>query len=1123
MIQDLIEILIAYFQYLALAINVAEGAAEQSSTWSSVKTGVNLSVLGEQFFSSFFSFLPSTVDARHYFLVVGVLLPLAIVGFGLLALLPARIVAWYLLMLTGLGLAVIGVVVATTNEVAAAAGVFRKDGVLLIVTGVVLIVFGMFVALVYRMATSRTDEQHRQESDEEQLDGMDETNKAEMVNEHEDLTTLFTRRRVFSAMRVVELALSTLAFILAGLYFVGVLPVVPSRVRDVLAGGAVPLGVLLFLAAAFTATWLLLSFSKRGSDALRRLGALLTKRVMKTVLVAMSLLYMPIAKSTLILFNCTTFSCPDGTRMFDRGSVAVPVDLKYSLDICVPCTAGENQTGVAPASILQSLCTAQREQRLEFSKGVACSEIEAFFIPSAALVIGGFIVVVPVLFFYLIRQTSQMMQLHVPITSNESTAFYQQSLAPNSSASGGLGKELFTLDYDEWRWATQVAKSNHVVKGLYKPVRSKFRYWKLIETSRRFVVVFVSSYVIRASVPNSRIALSVTLCCHTVAGLLIAITKPFIELTEVLVGILLAAVLVLVTVTLLSSSFSTSTSESMFSAVAVLQVVLPVLIFLCAFCFALWKLYLSRKSEDAAVRKRAEELESLVRKEQKKLKQEERERELQVKQEDRIYQMNLLRSSGTSGSQVLRADRRGSHMFHIADDEEESSGFFKAPIDQERLRQQQKKAEVVGAPAALDRGPTSSVERPQGVMLSQMRKRIASVGAIAITPRRVSSEASPTRSDPSGVGRQQRSSSAVVAVMPADASASPSPRRTPAANPIAPRQAAERKSDGRLTFAMSAISAHRDSNTGSSKPSPLVKMTHANKRTSAVRDADVEGLETYNLDDPSVENLDRKASVRAPRESVDDIIRRRVEEHLRRAHDDARAKAVQGQLTAQEAASNTHETEKVLERLLVAEIDTKINSVAHRILTRFLLYMGLMLFIAFGCAFLGVLSMKTVDNKDVFVCGLGGVLPGTSVIPGGEVATSSAFAGYATFANFTRRCACAAFEFSFFTGVATRPGEAPVCSITFPASNGSQVNAVAKIEKWVCENGRIVERVRAARFIVPGGAVEAVDTTGTVRGMCSARFHDPLCVPTDAYGDGSAVRLAPACTLALTPLEAALW
>lgn len=141
------------------------------------------------------------------------------------------------------------------------------------------------------------------------------------------------------------------------------------------------------------------------------------------------------------------------------------------------------------------------------------------------------------------------------------------------------------------------------------------------------------------------------------------------------------------------------------------------------------------------------------------------------------------------------------------------------------------------------------------------------------------------------------------------------------------------------------------------------------------------------------------------------------------------------------------------------DVDLRTNTTARRILNLFFMGGGLVCLVALGCCVLGLMSKQT--NA---VIGVDETLYET-------VDTDFHFAGYASFTEFTLHCCCL-------------PYENPL-----PFTQ-------ARIEKWVCENGKVKERLRAVRYLNRSGYEVSQVTGFDIRPMCAVTFHYPaLCFP----------------------------
>jgi hypothetical protein len=112
MIQDLLEIVLAYFQYLA-SILQTKGVR---FTWSWLETGQGMSFvrLDEAFFTDN---IPDLVyDARIFFVIISIILPLLLIFLGLLTFNEPNVVVWYFLLLTSVFTLVSGVCAAVISQ-----------------------------------------------------------------------------------------------------------------------------------------------------------------------------------------------------------------------------------------------------------------------------------------------------------------------------------------------------------------------------------------------------------------------------------------------------------------------------------------------------------------------------------------------------------------------------------------------------------------------------------------------------------------------------------------------------------------------------------------------------------------------------------------------------------------------------------------------------------------------------------------------------------------------------------------------------------------------------------------------------------------------------------------------
>eukprot|EP00658_Telonema_sp_P-2_P003115 TRINITY_DN11146_c0_g1_i2.p1 TRINITY_DN11146_c0_g1~~TRINITY_DN11146_c0_g1_i2.p1 ORF type:complete len:277 (-),score=18.07 TRINITY_DN11146_c0_g1_i2:241-1071(-) len=229
-----------------------------------------------------------------------------------------------------------------------------------------------------------------------------------------------------------------------------------------------------------------------------------------------------------------------------------------------------------------------------------------------------------------------------------------------------------------------------------------------------------------------------------------------------------------------------------------------------------------------------------------------------------------------------------------------------------------------------------------------------------------------------------------------------------------------------------------------------------------------------------------------------------------------------GTVTVEEAANFETRRRRKAEKDAIKHIDLKNDRNTMRTFNIWLLIAGLLTFVSLFFCVLGLIS--TTDQQLVTSRHADGA--------GRTLLSSETISGYNNWENFTAECCCIAYVVPFMPGEnATRDGELLREYTQETMVNGSVVtqagiasladyhtdkirvragiygNGVAKAEKWVCANGFIKERVRAVRTQSPVGGIDTlVDSTSSVRGLCSPRFIDPTCAAESLLPVGSETR-----------------
>jgi hypothetical protein len=360
MIQDLLEIVLAYFQYLA-SILQTKGVR---FTWSWLETGQGMSFvrLDEAFFTDN---IPDLVyDARIFFVIISIILPLLLIFLGLLTFNEPNVVVWYFLLLTSVFTLVSGVCAAVISQTVDLNISFTvAQG--LMYGGAAGVLLCSVAYLCRRLNRTEADEwlegavnedaltarrklkdleasrkerelrlrERRAELASRSVSRFDVANRATLAitiddeaqqkdKEDEELkrqaaaVVLLTKKDIFR-MQTQHLRLPPfiqgLIFgivVLAG----GIVLVLGSIIVEFNTGPVGPfifaIGVTLIVIGVLVLAWTLPSLARSGREAKWHISSFLQENGMRLLLLLIMVLYIPIGSSSIIIFNCNQFDCP---------------------------------------------------------------------------------------------------------------------------------------------------------------------------------------------------------------------------------------------------------------------------------------------------------------------------------------------------------------------------------------------------------------------------------------------------------------------------------------------------------------------------------------------------------------------------------------------------------------------------------------------------------------------------------------------------------------------------------------------------------------------------------------------------------------------------------------------
>eukprot|EP00672_Neobodo_designis_P019620 CAMPEP_0174843636 /NCGR_PEP_ID=MMETSP1114-20130205/10642_1 /TAXON_ID=312471 /ORGANISM="Neobodo designis, Strain CCAP 1951/1" /LENGTH=1331 /DNA_ID=CAMNT_0016077861 /DNA_START=318 /DNA_END=4313 /DNA_ORIENTATION=+ len=554
MIQDLLEIVVAYYQYLA-SILQTKGVG-YTLPW--VRTGESMSFvsLDEAFFSAY---IPNvTADARVFFIIVSIIIPLILVFLGLLTLNPPSVVVWYFVLLASVFTLLAGVLAAIISQTVGLNISFLAAQVLMYV-GVGGLVLCFVAFLCNRMSRDEELEEMEGAVNEEALEARRLLNeKLALRRTREEREARLREKRVEAGMSAIvpvsgpkqaqedkEIAelerkaasvvnlskkevfrlqtksMEVGAFV-QGLLFglvllaVGAILIIGSEVVGIDAGAlgtfAFIIGVTFVLIAVLVIAWTLPSVSRGGRESKWHASQFLQENGMRLLILLMMILYIPIGSSSIVIFNCNDFTCPEGYRLIDQGTAVLYNTTNREgrsngpNPYCYPCNPVPNPD--APTRVFDTACDFRTDSRLESAPEIRCATMQQFFWPAAGLAFV-YILGVPILYLRLIAHSTAVLKDDFPVDPK--------------------------LDDWEQIWEAKVVTSSNVVKFLYQPFEYKYRFWRLAQLMQKLGVVITGAYVFNTGsedVSSSTISLGSALLIHVTMSIALFITEPFIRLYD---------------------------------------------------------------------------------------------------------------------------------------------------------------------------------------------------------------------------------------------------------------------------------------------------------------------------------------------------------------------------------------------------------------------------------------------------------------------------------------------------------------------------------------------------------------------------------------------------------------
>ncbi|KAI9168208.1 hypothetical protein H9P43_007580 [Blastocladiella emersonii ATCC 22665] len=233
-----------------------------------------------------------------------------------------------------------------------------------------------------------------------------------------------------------------------------------------------------------------------------RVKYLFRKNVVRIVLLALSLFYIPMTTAVLSAFMCSWVAVPQGSEFVHRS-----VSLEFNSILTDFTKTTYNGTAVNPCyfradqcPIADKLCPATQDLRLVADPSLSCTaEIYPFYLPGALISLVTIVIGIPWLYYKLIRVSARFVS-ELPTRSTDPTA----------------------------KWKEQCALTSSSCRSLYTMFEVKWKYYKLVTLVHKLLIVAVLIF------GNSY---SFALICaltatHSLFALTSMVSRPYVRVGE---------------------------------------------------------------------------------------------------------------------------------------------------------------------------------------------------------------------------------------------------------------------------------------------------------------------------------------------------------------------------------------------------------------------------------------------------------------------------------------------------------------------------------------------------------------------------------------------------------------
>eukprot|EP00759_Apiculatamorpha_spiralis_P030085 PhF_6_TR31864/c1_g1_i2/m.47282 len=559
----MIDLVITYLQFFSLIVTTPD--VPFPNYFKEVGQALGILNLDYSFFRTYIPQLPN--NFRSNFIVIVIVVPL-FVAFAVILLLNSQMVLWwYGALLIGVGAAFAGGLSIAMPYLRPGSPQPFGD----METYILLGVGGGLLLFVFAAYLSRRDAQETENQSEQMLkqqrrsremfrsDSDGDDLKGDLEAKYKEYTDNFHFQSSLKAFLFFAIWMG------AGLILYEVIPIPDLDLQGMFGSLAKSFGITCLVVGLLGLVWFVCGLFRYGRIAQWTLRLFVRNNLMKASLYTLSFMYIPIAAQIVRSFNCNTFSCESGSRIFT-----------YNTSVCESCgTCGD------------ALCQVSSENVLEYDKSIQCSDLQVYFWPAALLMVAAFLLGIPYLFHQLTKVSTNLLAMMVTVLDDAD------------------GKRVEDMTETEV-WGRQVAQSSSVAVFLFESYELPWRYWSLFLIIQKFSIVVFTVFIVRGLQEFTPQAFSITasVIVHGTYLLLALFAAPYIDPVEDKVAAVMQFCLTLTSLlglALLNSWFDIP-DWALFT-LYVLNLALPVTVFL----LAVFYVYYLNKKQSAAIQQRLKE------------------------------------------------------------------------------------------------------------------------------------------------------------------------------------------------------------------------------------------------------------------------------------------------------------------------------------------------------------------------------------------------------------------------------------------------------------------------------------------------------------------------------------